>query len=119
MNTSLITDFDEKSTNVDFPFSPADWSPDSAIAVAVEEGIVLNADHWEAINSLQLYFRNHKDKTIILRDLHDALDEKFHYKGGIKYLYRLFPAGPVHQACKIAGLKPPIGSIDSGFGCVT
>ena len=51
-----------------------------------------------------------------MREIHDALEEKFHYKGGLKYLYDLFPGGPVAQGCKIAGLHIPAGATDKGFG---
>lgn len=53
-----------------------------------------------------------------MRELHDALDEKFHWKGGIGYLYRLFPGGPIAQGCRIAGLRAPAGAVDRGFGSV-
>ena len=55
---------------------------------------------------------------IKVRELLDALDEKFHGKGGLKYLYSLFPGGPVAQGCRIAGLQAPAGSTDMGFGSV-
>jgi tRNA 2-thiouridine synthesizing protein E len=53
-----------------------------------------------------------------MRELHDALDENFHGKGGLKYLYQLFPGGPVAQGCRIAGLKAPAGATDKSFGSV-
>ena len=56
--------------------------------------------------------------AVNLRELHDALDEKFHRQGGIRHLYRLFPGGPVAQGCRIAGLKAPAGATDKGFGSV-
>ena len=59
-----------------------------------------------------------KIKQINVRELHDALDEKFHLSGGMKYVYSLFPGGPIAQGCKLAGLQPPAGSIDKGFGSV-
>jgi len=78
----------------------------------------LSEDHWEAIRALQSFFARHEDTSINLRELHDALDEKFHQKGGIKYLYTIFPGGPVNQACKIAGITPPPGSANLSFGSV-
>jgi tRNA 2-thiouridine synthesizing protein E len=70
------------------------------------------------VRALQEYFARHEAVAINLRELHDALDEKFHLQGGIKHLYRLFPGGPVAQGCRIAGPKAPAGAIDKGFGSV-
>jgi len=52
------------------------------------------------------------------RELHDALEERFHSRGGMKFLYDLFPGGPVTQGCRLAGLEPPAGSHEEGFGSV-
>ena len=53
-----------------------------------------------------------------MRELHDALDEHFHAKGGMKFLYTVLPGGPVAQGCRLAGLTPPAGSVDPSFGSV-
>ena len=100
----------------DFPNAPEDWDLDSAARIAKDQGIELSPDHWEAIAGLQEYFSKHEFGT--RRELVDALDEKFHVKGGTRYLYQLFPGGPVAQGCAIAGLKIPAGSIDTSFGSV-
>ena len=99
-----------------FPNAPADWSRSSGDDRAREEGIDLTDDHWAAVAALQEYFAK-KDRPN-LRELHDALDEKFHAKGGLKYLYQLFPGGPVAQGCRVAGLEAPAGSQDASFGSV-
>ena len=101
-----------------FPHAPAGWSRDTATQVATREGLTAGPDHWEAVRALQDYFARHADSGINARELHDALDEKFHAKGGIKYLYTLFPRGPVAQGCRIAGLEPPAGSENASFGSV-
>ena len=102
-----------------FPYAPADWTPDDGQAVAQGEGLKLGEDHWEAVRALQEYFGRHSEQPMInVRELHDALDEKFHIKGGMRYLYQLFPKGPVAQGCRIAGLKAPAGAVDKGFGSV-
>jgi len=101
-----------------FPFAPPDWKRESAEAVARSEHLTLDDDHWEAVRGLQEFFARHESGAINLRELSDALDEKFHYKGGMKYLYTLFPGGPIAQGCRLAGLKPPAGAVDPSFGSV-
>ena len=101
-----------------FPNAPAGWTSDAAQKTAQQAGLKLGEDHWEAVNALQEYYARHDQTVINTRELHDALDEKFHGKGGMKYLYQLFPAGPVAQGCLIAGLKAPAGAVDKGFGSV-
>jgi tRNA 2-thiouridine synthesizing protein E len=101
-----------------FPHAPPSWTRATAVQAARQEGLELGEDHWEAVRALQEYFARHVDAPVNLRELHDALDEKFHGRGGIKALYRLFPAGPVAQGCRIAGLKAPAGAVDKGFGSV-
>ncbi len=100
-----------------FPDAPEGWTKASAEAQAREEGIELTDAHWEVIHGLQEYYKKHQ-ATGRIRELHDALDEKFHAQGGMKYLYELLPGGPVAQGCRLAGLEPPAGSVDKSFGSV-
>ena len=101
-----------------FPHAPAGWTQAAAIGIARQEGIELGENHWDALRGLHEYYARHQGSAINRRELHDALDEKFHRQGGIKHLYRLFPGGPVAQGCRIAGLKAPAGAVDRGFGSV-
>jgi TusE/DsrC/DsvC family sulfur relay protein len=102
-----------------FPHAPSGWSQQSAATAVASEGITAGADHWEAVRALQEFYARHEEEgTINTRELHDALDEHFHSRGGMKFLYRLFPGGPVSQGCRLAGLEPPAGSSDPGFGSV-
>jgi tRNA 2-thiouridine synthesizing protein E len=101
-----------------FPHAPEDWTPAAAIETARQEGLVISEEHWEALRALHEYYARHNGTSINLRELHDALDEKFHRQGGIRHLYLLFPGGPVAQGCRIAGLKAPAGAVDRGFGSV-
>jgi len=109
---------DGAGKNIEFPHAPEGWSRAVALEAARAESLDLGADHWEALSALQEYFARHASTAINLRELHDALDEKFHRQGGLKHLYRLFPGGPVAQGSRIAGLKPPAGAADKGFGSV-
>lgn len=104
--------------NPAFPYAPLDWTKASATEAARQEGLTLGQDHWAAIRALQEYFSRHEPGDIHLRELHDALDEHFHSKGGIKYLYTQFPGGPVAQGCRLAGLEAPTSAADRGFGSV-
>ena len=66
-----------------FPHTPVDWSPEMAREKAQEEGIGLEEDHWAVILALQEFVAHHDDsKQVNRRLLHDALNEKFHHKGG-------------------------------------
>ena len=104
--------------NPQYPHAPAGWTPALAAETARGEGLDLGEEHWEAVRALQAYYARHDASAVNLRELHDALNEKFHRQGGIKRLYLLFPGGPVAQGCRIAGLKPPAGATDKGFGSV-
>lgn len=101
-----------------FPHAPPEWTRESALKAAQQEGLELGEDHWAALRALQEYYAKHEEITVNMRELHDALEESFHAKGGIKYLYLLFPGGPLAQGCRIAGLKAPAGATDKGFGSV-
>lgn len=102
----------------DFPDAPADWHLEDARQLAAKSDIELSPDHLDLIRSLQQYFKRHSETSINFRELHDALDERFHSRGGLKFLYEIFPGGPVAQGCELAGLKPPPGSKDLSFGSV-
>ena len=106
------------SRNPRFPFAPDDWTPEVALKIAQQEGLKLGEEHWEVVRALQEYFARRDGSPGNLRELHDALDEKFHSKGGIKQLYQLFPGGPVAQGCRIAGLKVSAVAVDKSFGSV-
>jgi TusE/DsrC/DsvC family sulfur relay protein len=102
--------------DADFPFASADWSRAAAEAAARAESLDLTADHWVVIGALQRLFTEIGKPNV--RDLHDALGEHFHAKGGLKYLYGIFPGGPVAQGCRFAGLEAPAGAVDRSFGSV-
>jgi TusE/DsrC/DsvC family sulfur relay protein len=109
---------DSDAADPGFPHAPQGWSRETAARTADSEGLTTGTDHWEAVRALQAYFARNADTGINAREVHDALDEKFHAKGGIKYLYTLFPRGPLAQGCRLAGLEPPAGSEDASFGSV-
>ena len=88
----------------EFPYAPENWSPHDCKIIADDEGIDLTADHWAVIQCLQEYFARN-DGHVNVRKIQDALHERFHHIGG-------------RQGCRLAGLKPPPGSVDPSFGSV-
>ncbi len=109
------------SKNPDFPNAPIGWTLEDAKKVAAAENLTLTDVHWEVIRALQEYFSRQEEEGsehFHARELHDALDEKFHAQGGVKFLYTIFPQGPVAQGCRLAGIEPPASAVDLGFGSV-
>ena len=68
-----------------------------AHGIAKQKGLTLVEDHWLLIRALQEYYS--KAERPILRQIKDALEERFHGKGGMKYLYEICPGGPVAEGC--------------------
>ena len=99
-----------------FPHAPFDWSREQAEKISETEGLTLTETHWEVVRALQALCSQQAGPALNARDLHDALDERFHAEGGIKYLYELFPEGPLAQGCQLAGLEPPAGVQNKGMG---
>ncbi len=97
-----------------FPNAPAGWNINKAEATAKTDGLNLSDDHWDLIRALQEYYR--KVEFPKLRQIKDALEEKFHSRGGMKYLYQIIPGGPVAEGCRLAGLNVPAGAVDKSFG---
>ena len=87
----------QREADADFPFAPEEWTPETARGIAAEQDLEMEEDHWAVVRALQEYY-GRSEGGVNVRELLDALEEKFHGKGGLKYLYRLLPGGPVAQA---------------------
>ena len=85
--------------------------------MAVKEGIELSDEHLGVVEALRDYYLE-LGEAENGRDLEEMLDEVFDGHGGRKYLWRLFPGGPVSQGMRLAGLPLPPHSGDKGFGTV-
>ena len=93
------------------------WNRDSTIKSAAREGIVLGDEHWKAIIFLRHYYLEHGWPAHPHRLVRE-LDRAFSAAGGTRYLYRLFPQGPLAQGTRIAGLPVPANVMDESFGYV-
>ena len=87
------------------------WNPDLALQIAQRENIPMSDDHWEVVNYLRAYYLQYQitpGMRVLTKAIRNTLGAD---KGNSKYLYELFPEGPVRQACKIAGLPKPTSCI--------
>jgi len=91
------------------------WTEERAKKIADGMGLELTPEHWQVIKFLRLHFEN-TGPLRHARDLTDVLDERFESEGGSRYLYMLFPEGPVSQGCRIAGVPVPPDAGNSSFG---
>lgn len=94
-----------------------EWDESIAREKASQEDLELTAEHLEVLQFLRVHYVKH-GHTRHARDLTQALDAEFGAKGGRKYLYTLFPHGPVAQGGRLAGVPTPADSVDASFGSV-
>ena len=92
------------------------WTEDSARAIASSESLELSDKHWEVIKFLRIHFQNVGANMPPSHELSQTLEERFSDEGGLRYLYSLFPGGPLSQGSRIAGIPVPDDSADPSFG---
>ena len=119
LDALIGTPEEEASANKMFRYAPPGWTLAVAREVARQENLEFEETHLELICALHEFFARQGDGPINLLLLHDALEEKFHFKGGLRYLYAIMPGGAVAQGCRLAGLKAPTGASDSSYGSVS
>lgn len=93
------------------------WDEGEAERLAAQMGIVLTDEHWAVLRFLRERYRQlgpAKSGRVLSEELARAFEER----GGRKYLYRLFPRGPVTEGSRIAGLPLPAYTTDPSFGSV-
>lgn len=92
------------------------WSRAIAQELASEDGLgVLSEMQWRVIHTLRAMYRK-EGKAKSAHQILRTLEDEFSAEGGGRYLYRLFPQGPVTQGSRLAGLPSPAYSGDSSFG---
>jgi len=85
-----------------------EWTPEVAQALAAEAHIDLTENHWEIINFLRDFYKEHEVSPPSNRLFVKAVKERFgETKGNSIYLMQLFPGTPAKTACRIAGLPRP------------
>lgn len=91
------------------------WTEEHAVEMARRDGLELTDDHLAIIRYLRDCYADHGG-TVNARILMHSLEEEFAGLGGHKFLYNLFPLGPIAQASRYAGLPIPPGTRDPSFG---
>jgi len=94
-----------------------EWSRSIAEQAAKEEGLELSEEHWEVIHYLRRRFATH-GQARHARELTRELEQEIAGSRGSRYLFSLFPGGPVTQGCRIAGIPAPAYHEDRSFGSV-
>jgi tRNA 2-thiouridine synthesizing protein E len=105
----LIVDFlPFKITDQGFLVKTTEWNEAVAVQLADLNQIVLTDLHWEIIFFMREYYLRFKhlpNARVFTKAIAKEFGEE---KGNSRYLYKLFPDGPLKYACKLAGLpKPP------------
>ena len=92
------------------------WSPLTAEQLAREEGIEeLTEAHWHVIYALRNLYREN-GRSANAREVMHMLEQAFVEEGGRRYLYELFPKGPVSHGSRLAGVPVPPYASDPSFG---
>jgi len=92
-----------------------DWNIESGRRAAAAQHLELDDPRLRVVRFLRDDYLEH-GTAHDGRELGEMLEERFSTEGGLKYLRRLFPAGPVAQGMQIAGLPLPAHTADQGFG---
>jgi tRNA 2-thiouridine synthesizing protein E len=72
---------------------------------AKKMGVHLTDKHWDAINFVKKFYDYHEDEELKIGDYNSALKGKYVKEGGLKYLYTLFPDGPINTVTQLAGIS--------------
>lgn len=103
-NKDILVERDEEGYLID----PSLWNNEIALALSLEENIVLGENYWIVLH----YIRDQFEKKHIAPDVrhvfkHLAEQKDCDKKAAKQLLFDMFPYGYVKQACKLAGMKRP------------
>ncbi len=88
-----------------------DWSPRVAEVMAAVEDNELGEEHWVVLNILRDHYAEYETAPAV-RLLTKLVGKQLGKdKANTRFLYQLFPFGPVRQGCRLAGLPKPTGCV--------
>ena len=88
-----------------------DWRESLAVFMAESDGLELTSEHWAILRWFRTYFEEYEidpPMRVVVRWCKENLGEE---KGSSRFLYRLFPDGPILQASRYGGLPRPASCI--------
>ena len=92
------------------------WSRALAKDLARAEGLgELSEVQWRVIFTLRGWHRKN-GPAASAAELVRELEKDFVDEGGRRFLYTIFPQGPISQGCRVAGIPVPPHAHDSSFG---
>ncbi|GAB4172224.1 MAG: TusE/DsrC/DsvC family sulfur relay protein [Wenzhouxiangellaceae bacterium] len=97
------TDLDEHGHLVD----AGAWTPELARAMAAADGITLTPLHWWVIEFVRDHYRRYGTPPLMRVVVSMMREQTDHADASSRTLYRLFPAGPIREACRYGGLPRP------------
>ncbi|PIE43074.1 MAG: sulfurtransferase TusE [Gammaproteobacteria bacterium] len=83
------------------------WNPSLANTIAAEEGIRLEAAHWQIISLVRKFYEEFELSPVNRALINYIKTELGEEKGNSIYLMTLFPGSPAKLCAKIAGLPKP------------
>ncbi len=95
------------------------WSHDIARELARQAGLELTPDHLRVLDYLREYVIEHGGSREDAHQILRTLEGRFAQEGAGRWLYTLFPGGPVRQGMKLAGLPEAPHAADPSFGSVS
>lgn len=97
-----------RTTALGFLCDFTEWDEWVARELAARIPLELTDAHWEIVRFIRDYYLRYRhlpNMRMFVKAVRNSLGDE---KGNSRYLHRLFPDGPLKQACLIAGLpKPP------------
>jgi TusE/DsrC/DsvC family sulfur relay protein len=87
------------------------WTPAVAEALAAADGVVLGEDHWAVIRMFQDFFDEYEVEPTMRALVRRVAEQLGSDKANSRFLYALFPDGPILQATRYAGLPRPLSCI--------
>lgn len=93
-----------------------EWSHEIARELARTEGLELTEAHFAVLDYLRNYVIEQGGSRENAHKLLRILEDRFAAEGGGRWLYSLFPGGPIRQGAKIAGLPEAPHVVDTSFG---
>ncbi|MGB0513919.1 MAG: TusE/DsrC/DsvC family sulfur relay protein [Wenzhouxiangellaceae bacterium] len=86
---------------------PEAWSPAVAEALAARDGVALGELHWWLIDFTRRHSRDYGMPPLMRVAVRAMREQTSVADASSRSLYRLFPDGPIREACRYGGLPRP------------